>query len=54
MFKFHQIAKVKRGNKKQFASNDLTRALATRTAQEDYEKEQKENKKRFFKLTKTK
>ena len=53
MSKFHEVARISKGNKKNFISNMLTRALATLSAQEDYEKEQKrknkKEKKAFYK-----
>jgi hypothetical protein len=39
MFKFSEMAVIKRGNKKNFVSNELTQALAEKEAKEDMQKE---------------
>ena len=40
-YKLRQMAKVSRGNKKNFESNPLTHALAERQAKKDMKKERK-------------
>ena len=40
-FKFWKMAKVAKGNKRDFHSNDLTRGLAEKQAKADIKKEKK-------------
>lgn len=41
MPKFWKMALIKKGNKKNFESNDLTRAIAEKEAKKDIKKERK-------------
>lgn len=46
-FKFWKTAKIVRGNKKNFESNELTRAIAVKYAKEDAKKEKKSKSKKL-------
>lgn len=46
---FSHIAKIVRGNKSNFLSNDLTRALAANQAIEDMKKEKEEKRRKWLK-----